>query len=260
MQETALAIQLAKQAGNILLEGLRRPNLVSEQKGVINPVTEIDRQSEAFISQALLAAYPAYGILGEEGASFIQGAAARWIIDPLDGTSNYLRAYPLFAVSIGLEKDGKLVMGVVYNPVLDELFVAEMGGGATCNGKPIHASSVTMLGQAVLASGFPYDSWTAKENNSREWSRFVRRCASMRCDGSAAIDMCHVACGRLEGYWEKWISPWDVAAGAVIAREAGAWVGDLQGGDAILERGETVAANPTLARQMLEVLNQGDDQ
>jgi myo-inositol-1(or 4)-monophosphatase len=254
MIETSVAIQLARQAGDILRAGWGRRDLQVEQKGVNDPVSEIDRQSEALVTAGLRQAFPDYDILAEEGSSLDRGAEVRWIVDPLDGTTNYLRSYPLVAVAIGLEKQGKLVMGVVYNPILDELFAAESGGGATFNGRPIRTSQVSELGKATLASGFPYDAWTVADNNSRAWSDFVRRCWSMRCDGSAALDLCHAACGRVDGYWERGLSPWDIAAGAVIAAEAGAWVGDYLGGSGILEKGEVVAANPILAQQIRDVL------
>ena len=254
MHETVVAIQLAKQAGEILRDNWGRQNLRIEQKGVINPVSEIDRQSEAVITSGLRKAFPNDSLLAEEGTAINQGVASRWIIDPLDGTTNYLHCYPQVAVSIGLEKNGKMILGVVLNPILDELFVAEAGNGATLNGKTIHVSTITQLRKAVLASGFPYNAWTAKENNTREWSMFVRRCISMRCDGSAALDMCHVACGRVDGYWERGVSPWDVAAGVVIAREAGAWVCNYSGGLDILEKDEIIVSNPILASQIQKIL------
>jgi len=256
MNETTIAIQLVQQAGEIMSGSWGNQSIKVEHKGVIDPVSEIDKKVEALIVSGLRRAFPRYSILAEEGSTVDQGSTSRWIIDPLDGTTNYLHSYPFVSISIGLEKDGQLVMGVVYNPILDELYVAEDGGGATLNGIPINVSTSPQLGGAVLASGFPYDAWTVEENNSREWAAFVKRCMSLRCDGSAALDMCHVACGRVDGYWEKGLFPWDIAAGAIIAKEAGAWVGDYSGGMDFLSKGEVVVANLNLARQIRDVLNE----
>lgn len=254
MQETKEAIHLAQQAGEILRGGWGRKRLRVEQKGIINPVSEIDRQSEALIVSFLQENYPEDSILSEEGIELDRGGESRWIIDPLDGTINYLHRYPMVAVSIGLEKKGEMVLGVVFNPILDELFVAEKGRGATLNGSSIHVSKTGKLVESVLASGFPYDALTSDDDNTREWSRFVKRCCSVRCNGTAAVDLCYVACGRLDGYWERGLYPWDIAAGIVIAREAGAWVGDYRGGEDGLRDGEIVAANEVLAGKMRGVL------
>ncbi len=255
-REHDVALSLARQAGEILRAGWGKQGLQVENKGVINPVTEIDRRSEALITDGLRAAFPGHDILAEEGTSRSEASRARWIIDPLDGTVNYIKGYPLVAVSIGLEVDGALVLGVVYNPIADELFIGERGQGAALNGAPIRVSPVASVGQAVLASGFPYDAWTNPENNAAEWERIVKKAMSVRCDGSAALDMCHVASGRLDGYWEAGTSPWDVAAGAVIVREAGGQVSDYLGGDHFMERRELVAANPVLAKELRKILTQ----
>ncbi len=182
MVETTIAVQLARQAGTILRDNWGQKGLRVQHKGVIDLATEIDRRAEALITSGLRNAFPEYGILAEEGTTFDQGTAARWIIDPLDGTANYLHGYPFVSVSIGLEKDGRLEMGVVFNPILDELFVAETGGGATLNGKPIHVSTIPQLSEAVLASGFPYVRGRLKIITQRHGppsSGSVCRCAAM---------------------------------------------------------------------------------
>ena len=253
--EREVAVTLARQAGEVLRLGWGRADLAVENKGVIDPVTEIDRKSEALITAGLRQAFPDHDILAEEGTSRSQASRYRWIIDPLDGTVNYIKGYPLVAVSIGFEADGELVLGVVYNPIADELFLAEQGKGATLNGKPIRVSPVGRIEEAVLASGFPYDVWTSAKDNTAEWRTFVKRAMSLRCDGSAALDMCHAACGRLDGYWEAGVSPWDIAAGAVIVREAGGWVSDYRGGGEFLDRREVVASNPALGEQLVAVLS-----
>jgi myo-inositol-1(or 4)-monophosphatase len=253
-KEGEVAVRLARQAGEVLRRGWGRRDLHIEQKGQINPVTEIDHESEALITGGLSEAFPDYGILAEEGTSKSAKQKARWIIDPLDGTVNFIRGIPLTAVSIGLEKDGELVLGVVYNPFTDELFVGEQGQGATLNGNPIHVTSVETLGQAVISSGFPYDAWTNQDNNTREWAFLVKSAMTVRCDGSAALDLCQVACGRFDGYVEKGISPWDIAAGIVIVREAAGMVTDYRGGPEFLAKGEVIAANPVLSRELMTSL------
>jgi myo-inositol-1(or 4)-monophosphatase len=255
MQERNTAVQLARQAGEILARRWGQPVQV-ESKGVINPVTEVDRASERLITTGLREAFPEYGLLAEEGSGWpaAHPGGPRWIIDPLDGTANYIRGIPIVAVSIGLEKDGELVLGVVYNPITAELFIGERGLGATLNGQPIHVTDTAEIGQAVLASGFEYDVWSNPDDNTREWRAFTKQATSVRCDGSAALDLCQVACGRFDGYWERSLSAWDIAAGTVIVREAGGCAEDYRGGGDVLERGEILAANPVLVRQMRQVL------
>lgn len=252
--EIEVAIRLARQAGEVLRRGWGRRDLHVEQKGQINPVTEIDQQSEALLVDGLARAFPDYGILAEEGASRSPERATRWIVDPLDGTVNYIHGIPLVAVSIGLERDGEAVLGVVYNPISDELFVGEKGLGATLNGRPIHVSAVETIDKAVIASGFPYDAWTNPDNNTREWADFVGSALTVRCDGSAALDLCQVACGRFDGYIEKGLSPWDIAGGAAIVREAGGAVTDYAGGAGFIANCQIVAANPALAGRLIDWL------
>jgi myo-inositol-1(or 4)-monophosphatase len=257
VKEREAAIALALRAGAILRAGRSGNTLDYELKGVIDPVTQVDRRSQALIVEGLHMSFPGDSILAEEGEHWDAStpSKARWIIDPLDGTTNYIKGYPLAAVSIGLEKDGELVLGVVFNPFANELFVGEHGQGATLNGHPIHVSSVAKLGQALLASGFPYDAWTATDDNTRAWQRMVKRCLALRCDGSAALDLCHVACGRLDGYWERGLAPWDTAAGVVIVREAGGLAVDYAGGNGILVLGEVVAGNAALVREIRKIID-----
>ena len=199
--------------------------------------------------------FPDYDLLGEESSKAIRSEGPIWIIDPLDGTTNYARDYPLFAVSIALEKNAEVVAGVVYNPLLDELFVAEKGGGATLNGEPIHVTQTQELGKALLASGFPYDVWSNPANNCEEWTRFIRRTMSVRCDGSAALDLCHVAAGRLDGYWELDVQAWDMAAGALMVKEAGGKISLTSGAPFNLYQRNILASNGHLHEAMLEVLH-----
>jgi myo-inositol-1(or 4)-monophosphatase len=254
MTEIEIAIHAARRAGQILREHNHRPHQV-DYKGIINLVTEMDRESERLVVDILRDAFPDYGILGEEGARTTDPYTHRWIIDPLDGTTNYSRAYPLFAVSIALEKQGEVVLGVVYNPVLDELFTAEKGQGASLNGQPIHVNRASDLGKSLLATGFPYDSWSNPLNNCAEFVRFIQSTISVRCDGVASLDLCHTACGRLDGYWELDLEPWDMAAGALIVQEAGGVVTTVDGRPFNhLQRG-VLASNESLHMRMLELLN-----
>ena len=254
MKEKDTAVEVALQAGQVLLSGWGKPVRQAEKKSAIDLVTEIDRQADQLITSALHRAFPTYGILSEEGSQDIEHAGARWIIDPLDGTTNYIRGIPMVAVSIGLEKEGELALGVIYNPITEELFIGEAGQGATRNGEPIHVADTSDLGRSVLASGFPYDAWSNPDNNTAQWSGLIRRVISLRCDGSSAMDLCQVACGRLDGYWERGIFAWDLAAGALIVREAGGLVSDYAGSGSFLDRGEIVAATPGLYSQILELV------
>ena len=228
MSEINLAIEAARRAGQVLLDHYNRPHEIT-YKGIINLVTEVDQESERLVTEMLRKSFPDYGILGEEGSKSTAPYCCRWIIDPLDGTTNYTYGYPLFGVSIALEKQGEITLGVVYNPLLDELFTAEKGSGAYLNGTSIHVTDTNELGKSLLASGFPYDVWSSQRNNCYEWEILIKKTISIRCDGSAALDLCHTACGRLDGYWELDLEAWDMAAGALIVQEAGGLVTQVDG-------------------------------
>jgi myo-inositol-1(or 4)-monophosphatase len=253
--ELEAAITAARAAGQLLLERLGTTYQVSH-KGPADLVTEIDHQAQDLIASKLQEAFPTYGLIGEEGNEPVLSDGPRWIVDPLDGTVNYVRGYPFFAVSIALERDGELAVGVVYNPILDELFVAEKGKGASLNGSPIQVSSTTRLEESVLASGFPYEVWINDDDNSREWRRFLKRALSMRCDGCAALDLCHVAMGRLDGHWELELGPWDMAAGALVVQEAGGSVTQVTGEPFSPYGRGVLASNGHLHAEMLAVLTQ----
>jgi len=256
MDDIEAAVAIAREAGGILRDGWSRDALVVRHKGTINPVTEIDQSSEALIVERLRHAFPKHGVMAEEG-HVIQGESdARWIVDPLDGTTNYIKRIPWVAVSLGLEVAGRLVLGVVYNPILEELFMAREGKGASLNGVPIHVAKTPDLAQALLGTGFPYDAWDNPRDNTAEWRHFLKRCHYCHCDGSAALDLCQVAMGRLDGHWESGLFAWDMAAGIVILREAGGVVTDYNGGQDMLTRGELVAANPVLQTKLRAELAQ----
>ncbi|MFQ5855993.1 MAG: inositol monophosphatase family protein [Anaerolineae bacterium] len=254
MTEIQAAVAAAREAGALLRDAFGRSHTVALKRTAIDLVTEMDQAAEALIIERLQAAFPDYGFLTEESPALTGADNARWVIDPIDGTTNYAHGYPLFAVSIALERAGQLVLGVVYNPIADELFTAKKGHGAFLNGCPIHVSEATTLQESLLATGFPYDVWDSEDDNTTEWRQFLKRARSLRCDGSAALDLCFVACGRLDGYWEHGLEPWDMAAGALIVSEAGAQVTDYRGGEDFIASRQVVAANPHLHAEMLAVL------
>jgi myo-inositol-1(or 4)-monophosphatase len=224
-------------------------------KGVINLVTEMDRRSEQAIVDVIHGSFPDHDILAEEDTRIENGSGFLWIIDPLDGTTNYAHGYPNFAVSIGLERDGDVVHGVVYDPMRDELFTAEQGRGSHLNARPIRVSANTTLIRSLLATGFPYDRAESRENNLNYFNAFVMVSQEVRRSGSAALDLCAVASGRLDGFWELKLHPWDVAAGSLIVREAGGAISDLSGKRFSIRDKEIVASNGIIHGQMIEVLS-----
>jgi myo-inositol-1(or 4)-monophosphatase len=236
-----LAEQVGRRAARLLLDGLDRERTsVSTKSTGTDMVTEIDRASEQLIVDALLEARPDDGILGEEGASRPGTSGIRWVIDPLDGTTNYLYRHPGFSVSIAAERidpstvddgvqRGELLAGVVVDPLLDDVFRAAAGHGSSRNGRPISCSTVTDLGQALLATGFAYDP-ARRARQAEVVAGLIAHVRDIRRVGSAALDLCSVACGRVDVYAELGLAPWDMAAGTLIAREAGAIVQNLHGG------------------------------
>jgi myo-inositol-1(or 4)-monophosphatase len=248
--ETARGIAL--EAGALLRERYHRLTEI-RYKGEINLVTEADTMAQALIIDRLSQAFPGHDFLAEEGVKSDSGAEFRWVIDPLDGTTNFAHKLPVFCVSIGLERRGDLALGVVHNPMSGDLFWAETSGGAFHNGKAIHVSSTADLGRSLLATGFGYDVWTTRCNID-EHERMVMRCQGIRRCGSAALDLCFTACGRFDGFWELKLSPWDTAAGAVIVREAGGRVTDFEGRPVDIYRPEVCASNGLVHEAMLSVL------
>lgn len=246
---------LARQAGEILRAGLITGYSV-HHKGVIDLVTEMDHRSEDFLIGAVRQRFPDHRIISEEAGSLAGVSTGLWHIDPLDGTVNYAHGLPIFCVSIAYEEDGQAQLGVVYVPLLDEMFSAERGKGATLNGKPIHVSQETSLDQSLLATGFPYDVRTRPDNNLNHVGYFSLCTQGVRRLGAAAVDCCYVACGRLDGYWELIVKSYDVAAGGLIAEEAGAAVTTIQGSPQYLAYETSIlAAPPVIHRQMLPEFN-----
>lgn len=245
----ALAVETAKAAGAILRERLSLDRQI-DYKGAIDLVTDSDRASEELIAGAILDRFPEHRFIGEE-ATFLSGdtpAGAElysWLVDPLDGTTNYAHRYPHFAVSIGLEHAGKVILGVVYDPMRDELFEAERGKGATLNGQAIQVSVTSQLERSLLGTGFAYDP-DERAENARIWNGLMPIVQGVRRDGSAALNLCYVACGRLDGFWERPLNAWDMAAGTLLIEEAGGVVTGYDGTPFGPYRREVIAANPGL--------------
>jgi len=246
------ARDVAREAGDIQKRDFYRPGPVSF-KGEIDLVTETDTACQALIHDRLAGLFPGHDFLAEEGLRSLSGAEFRWIIDPLDGTTNFAHRFPWFCVSIALEHKGVIVAGVVFNPMSGEMFSAEAGAGAFLNGEPVRVSSIGELGRSLVATGFPYDIRESRTNIEAH-NRFLIAAQAVRRCGSAAIDLCYVACGRFEAFWELKLKPWDTAAGLVVLTEAGGTITDLQGRPADIYRPEICASNGLIHQAMLDVL------
>ena len=240
-------------AGKLLMERFRTDFAVSH-KGDTNLVTEVDLAAEELIVSRLLEAFPDHTILAEEKHSEAPPGPCTWVIDPLDGTTNYAHGFPAFAVSIGFEVAGRLEWGAVYNPNLGELFAAKRGGGALLNGEPIRVSGTDQLGAGLLATGFPYDIRSSPVTNLEYFAEFALQARGVRRAGSAALDFAYVAAGRLDGFWELKLSPWDCAAGYLLVREAGGIVTNLRGDEGSIYDRQCVVSNSLIHAQMLSVI------
>ena len=227
-------------------------------KGDKNLVTEVDQESERLIVQHLLGSFPDHSIVAEEGEYPRGEVPFRWIIDPLDGTTNYAHGFPWFCVSIGLESAGELVAGVIYNPMHDELFTATRGGGAFLNGHRLHVSLRCPLQNTLLGTGFPYDCASDPANNFDNFIAFQKTARGIRRAGAAALDLAYVAAGRLDGFWELKLKPWDVAAGVLLVREAGGTVTAFDGTDYDIFNGCIVASNGLIHDEMVAMLTTTD--
>lgn len=256
-RELDLMIRLAQEAGDIIREGFGTAMQI-EHKGPVDLVTEFDRRSEALILSALRRDYPGDGLLSEEsGSNGIHGERT-WIVDPLDGTTNFTHGIPIFAVTMALMDAGGLRTGIVYDPLRREMFWGERGVGAFLDDRPLHVSPVNDLRRSLLVTGFPYDIATSRFNNLDHYGHFALRSQGVRRLGSAALDLAYLAAGRFEAYWDLQLSPWDVAAGALLIQEAGGRVTNIHGGDDFLRRDLTLlATNGHLHPAMLEVLRLG---
>lgn len=246
---------LARQAGDILRAGYDTEHQVG-YKGVIDLVTEVDHQSEEFLLGEIQREFPDHHISSEE-SGIIQGSDQHvWYVDPLDGTVNYAHHIPIFCVSIAYALRGALTLGAVYDPMRDEMFLAERGNGASLNGRALRVSSVTDLQRSLLVTGFPYNAWDTPQDNFDNFVRFGKLSQGVRRLGSAALDLCYVAAGRFEGFWEMALNPWDVAAGGLIAEEAGARVTNITGqADYLSSPLSVLACTPGIHVRMLEELS-----
>ncbi len=253
-----VAIAAAREAGAairaVAAQGVKE--IVFKGEGKRDLVTEADKRSERIIIDAITRRYPDHRILAEEGTGVGGNGAYRWIVDPLDGTTNFAHQYPLYCVSIAVEQAGEPVVGVVFAPYMDELFVAIAGGGATLNGAPLAVSGVTDLIGGLLCTGFPYR-LDGPTNNLVNWGNFVLRTQATRRDGAAALDLCYVAAGRFDGFWELNLQPWDMAAGALMIREAGGTISDPYGSPFRVDGHDILGSNGHLHAKMLEVLAMG---
>jgi len=245
---------LARRAGTILRAGYDREHQVA-YKGVIDLVTETDRASEDFLLAEINQHWPGSHIIAEESGVTKGDDDHSWYIDPLDGTVNYAHRIPLFCVSIGYAHAGTMKLGAVYDPMRDEMFTAERGKGAWLNGKAIHASKATELQKSLLVTGFPYDAWNTPHDNFDNFVRFGKLTQGVRRFGSAALDACYVGAGRFDGFWELSLKPWDVAAGGLVAEEAGAIVTNVNSGKDYLSPPQSVvAAAPGIYAEILHGL------
>jgi myo-inositol-1(or 4)-monophosphatase len=250
-----VATDTAEAAGKLIRENWQKPQTI-DYKGAIDLVTSVDRESERLIVGRLRRRFPNHSFLAEEETTIKAESDYRWIIDPLDGTTNFAHGYPQFCVSIALAYQEEVRMGIVYDPVSREAFSAVKGGGATLNGKRIAVSVTTELNTALLGTGFPYDRREKADFYLAFFKAFMTRCQGIRRTGSAALDLCYVACGRLDGFWELKLKPWDIAAGSLIVAEAGGRLSSFTGKDFSIWSNETLASNSLIHDQMTQVASE----
>ncbi len=254
--ERSVAIDAARAAGELLHAELARPRRIAYKSAPTDLVTEMDARAEELVVGRLLAAFPDDAILAEERGARAGRSGRRWIIDPLDGTTNYAHGLPVFAVAIGLEIDGRVELGVVYDPSRDELYVGDRGHGATVNDRPLAVSATATLDESLLATGFPSDIRETGDTNLREYAAFAVRSRGVRRMGSAVLDLAGVAAGRFDGFWELKLGPWDVAASSLFIEEAGGRVTSLGGGPLDLDAPTVVASNGRIHDAVLAVLRE----
>ena len=253
-RERSVAIDAARAAGEVLRAGFRAAHRVAFKGQSINLVTEMDERAEELIVRRLAAAFPDDTILAEERGASAGRSGRRWIVDPLDGTTNYAHGLPLYSVSIALEVDRRIVLGVAYDPSSGELYVAERGAGATVNDTPLLVSAAASLEASLLCTGFPYNIRETPDTNLAEYAAFALRCRGVRRLGSAVLDLAWVAAGRLDGFWELRLGPWDVAAASLFVEEAGGRITNVVGEAVNLDAPAVVASNGRIHDEMLAVL------
>ena len=246
-----VAVEIAQEAGKVLREEMDRPPTIA-YKGDFDLVTQADRRSEALIVSRLQECFPDHAVAAEEGTGKDTASEYRWHVDPLDGTTNFAHGYPCFCVSMALARSDELLVGVIYNPVYNELYAAARGEGATFNGRKIHCSKIDALKNSLLCTGFPNHDRQSNPNFHFYWD-FTLRSHGVRRDGSAALDLAYVAMGRLDSFWEFGLKPWDTAAGIVLVEEAGGKVTDMQGKPYALGGASILASNGLIHEEMVRV-------
>ncbi len=246
---------IAREAGQLLVEYWHK-GVTVKYKSAIDLVSEADHASEKLILDRIRVNFPDHSILSEESGADSKVGATRWIVDPLDGTTNFTHGHPDFAVTIALQVNDAIELGVVFDPLRDEMFTARKGQGAWLNDRAIKVSSTSSLERSLLVTGFAYDRRTNPINNLREHNTFLMKVQGVLRSGSAAIDLCSVASGRVDGYWEYRLAPWDMAAGMLIVREAGGCETDMQGNEVHVPHPNVVASNGSIHAEMLEVLKE----
>ena len=252
-----VAMEAAQEAGKIIKEriGTITDNEIT-QKSISDYVTEVDVLSEKTIIIRIKNHFPEHQIMAEESSNDYKKAEYLWIIDPLDGTTNFIHGFPVFAISIALMKKGEIVLGVVYDPLKNELFYAEQGSGAFLNGKRIHVSSIKEPAFSLIATGFPFRNKQFIPSYIKIFQSLLYSVSDLRRAGAAAIDLAYVACGRVDGFFEFALSPWDIAAGTVLIKEAGGIVSDFEGGQTYLKTGHIVAGNPVIHPFLIKKINE----
>jgi myo-inositol-1(or 4)-monophosphatase len=251
-----VAIEAATDAGKFLKQNIGKFKSIQQKDGQDrNLVTEIDKKSEELIIKIISSHYPSHDILAEEsGNDKGKPSEYRWIIDPLDGTTNFTHGLPIFCVSIGVEYKGEMIAGVIYDPNTDELFTSEKGSGAFLNGKRIHVSLVDYIGRSILVTGFPYNIIENPDHAVEHFVNFLMKAQAVRRLGSAALDLAYLASGRFDGFWEVALQPWDMAAGVLILHEAGGVITNFSGAKFNLYEKQLLASNGTIHNQMLDVI------
>lgn len=256
-----IAVRAARSAGDYMMRKLNHlPDIKVETKSRNDYVSEVDREAEKRIIDTLLKSYPKHSILAEESGETMGSEPYRWIIDPLDGTTNFLHGFPHFAVSIACQRDGRLEHAVIYDPFKQELFCASRGDGATLNNRRMRVSSVISTTGALLGTGFPFKRHDQLDIFLRQFTEFFATACDIRRTGSAALDLAYVAAGRLDGFWEDGLNAWDIAAGALLIREAGGIITDYDGDEKYLESGQVIAGNPKILSEMLRKIRRHTDQ
>lgn len=250
------ALRIVKDAAKLLLQYAAKAKQI-QYKGNVNIVTSADLAVQAFIIDALKKKYPSHAFLAEEKDFGVQAYTYRWILDPIDGTSNFANNLPHYCISLALEEKGSVIIGIVYNPVTSELFVAEQGEGAVLNGKKIMVSKKENMKDCLVATGFPYDRTEGTFNNLANLKRMVFAARCPRVMGAAALDLCYLACGRIDGFWEMGIHPWDHAAASLIVREAGGMITSMDGSPYTITAQHIVASNGWIHKKILSLVEVG---